>query len=369
METPAAAPPAPAGIADTEGPAGFSTTPPTLDPKVTQVYLPLAVDQDAAVRYLAQETRRPIQPESIQLLYEPAILGVATIQFLDRKKKIEFRQEQMLLTPGQGGVNGVDWNEAENLSIQTSDLRKQPAQPGPDAGPFFADAPEQANQASKLDKMSRDLSDWLYYNARLKIQGHADLELFQQPGERERDFKIRLQQAAREQRDQEVDKLKRQYEVQLDRLRDKKQEEEQELVEEKAEHAARQQQEVIGIGETVLSWVLGGRSMRGLSSAAGKRRMTARAGQEVAQTEQAIAELKEQIGELEQQLKEQSDDITMKWAHLLDDLVTEELAPRRTDVDVQMVALTWLPSWQIRYSDGEIRRTEVVAAYQLPEAG
>jgi hypothetical protein len=217
--------------------------------------------------------------------------------------------------------------------------------------------------------MRRDLTDWLYYNVRLKIQGHAGLDLFQQPGERERDFKIRLQQAAREQRDQEVDKLKRQYEVQLDRLRDKQQNEEQELVEAKAEHAARQQQEVIGIGETVLSWVLGGRSMRGLSSAASKRRMTARAGQEVAQTEQAIAELKEQIGELEQQLKEQSDDITMKWAHLLDDLVTEELAPRRTDVDVQMVALAWLPSWQIRYSDGEIRRTEVVAAYQLPEAG
>jgi hypothetical protein len=263
----------------------------------------------------------------------------------------------------------VDWNEAETLPIQPRDLRKQPVQPGPDAGPFFADAPEQANQASKLDRMRRDLADWLYYNARLKIQGHASLGIFQQPGERERDFKIRLQQVAREQRDQEVDRLKRQYEAQLDRLRARHQKEEQELAEAKAEHAARQQQEVIGIGETVLSWVLGGRSMRGLSNAASKRRMTARAGQDVTQNEQEISQLKEQMAELEQQLKEQSEDITIKWAHLLDDLVTEEVTPRRTDIDVQMVALAWLPSWQIQYGDGVLGRTEVIAAYQLPAVG
>jgi hypothetical protein len=360
IETPPAPSPAP---------AGFSATLPTLDPKVTQVYLPLAVDHVAAVRYLAQETRRQIQPESIQLLYEPAIMGVATLQFLDRKKQIEFREDRLLLTPCQEGVNGVDWNEAETLSIQPRDLRKQPVQPAPQAGPYFADAPEQASQASKLDKMRRDLADWLYYNARLKVQGHAGLGLFQQPGERERDFKIRLQQAAREQRDQEVDRLKRQYAVQLDRLRDKHQKEALELAEAQAEHAVRQQEEAIGIGETVLSWVLGGRSMRGLSNAANKRRMTARAGQEVTQTEQEIAQSKQQMAELEQQLQEQSDDITMKWANLLDDLVIEEVTPRRTDVDVQMVALAWLPSWQVRYTDGEIGRTEVVAAYQLPAVG
>jgi hypothetical protein len=126
---------------------------------------------------------------------------------------------------------------------------------------------------------------------------------------------------------------------------------------------------MIGIGETVLSWVLGGRSMRGLSTAASKRRMTARAGMSVEEAEKEIAALQEETASLEEELKEQSEAITMKWANLLDQLTTEEITPRRTDVDVQMVALGWLPSWLIRYEEGVTTRTATVAAYQLPAVG
>jgi hypothetical protein len=357
--------PAPAPAA----PAGFYPTPPTIDPNVNQVYLPLALDDQAATRSLAEQTGRQIRPESIQLVYEPAILGVATVRFADRKRQIDTLVEKMLVAPVHEGVTAVDWSDAEPLSLTVRDLRRQ-SEPGrADVGPFFADAPEQANRASKLDRMRRDLSDWLYYNARLTIQGHTELGVYQKPDERERDFKIRLQQVARERRDQEVDKVRRQVAVQLDRLNARLRKQEQSLATAQADHSARKQQEMIGIGETVLSWVLGGKSMRGLSSAASKRRMTARVGMQVEQTEQEIAELKKAVAELEEQVKEQTDEITLKWAQLIDDLTSEELTPRRTDVDVQLVALAWLPSWLIRYDDGLTTRTATIAGYQLPAVG
>jgi len=60
-------------------------------------------------------------------------------------------------------------------------------------------------------------------------------------------------------------------------------------------------------------------------------------------------------------------DITHKWADLLDELATEELHPRRTDVDVRLVALAWLPSWLITYNDGIRTKTATIAAYLPPE--
>jgi hypothetical protein len=327
------------------------------------------VEERAALRYLRQESRLQIEPQAVQLLYEPAILGVATVRFVDRKRQFDEAVEKMLLVPAHEGASGVDWDEAESLSTPARDLRKQPETTQTEQGPFFANAPDQANRGNKLDKLASDLADWLYYNTKLTLQKHDGLKLFQAPGERERDFRIRLQQAAREQRDQEVDKLKRQFALHLDRLRAKLRKEEQELAEDQAEHAARKQQEVIGIGETVLSWVFGRRSMRGLSTAASKRRMTARAGQEVSESEQEIAELQQEIAELEQQLKEQSEEITLKWANLLDEVSREEVMARRSDVDVRMVALAWLPSWHFVYGEETSLRTATIAAYQLPAVG
>ena len=80
-----------------------------------------------------------------------------------------------------------------------------------------------------------------------------------------------------------------------------------------------------------------------------------------------IADLEEEIAELEEELGAAAQDITRKWADLLDELVTEELHPRRTDVDVRLVALAWLPSWLVTYNDGIRTQTATIAAHLPPE--
>ena len=350
-------------------PVGFSANAPTLEPDVPQVYLPIVVDDQAAVRHLMQETRRNIEPQSIQLVYEPAILGLGAVRFVDRKRAIDQQTDQILLTPAPAGVSRIDWGEAETMDLRERDLLARPETVGTEQGPFFASAPEEANSTRELNSIKSALTDWLYNNCRLTIIVHEELGIYQQPGERERDFKIRLQQAAREQRDAEVDKLEDRYADQIDRLQDKLRKEERDLAAEEAEHSARKQQEVVSIGESVLSWVLGRRSTRALSTAANRRRMTSRAGQEVAESREEIEDLKRELGELEQELKAQSESITLKWAQLMDELSHQEISPRRTDVDVRTVALAWLPSWIIRYTDGGRNYTDTIAAYQLPAVG
>ncbi|GIV77663.1 MAG: hypothetical protein KatS3mg050_2057 [Litorilinea sp.] len=348
-------------------PAGFSRTPPILEPDVPQVYLPLAVGSADAVRQLTAEVARPVTLLGISLVYEPAALGVASVRFLDRKRQIDVKEEKLLLAPAGAGPVGVDWGSAEVLPLTARELLRTPGQVDPAQGPFFAPVPDSINGARELKQLARSLSDWLYYNSRLPIQVHPELEVYQMPGERQRAFLARLQQAAREARDAEVDRLEAKYATQLDRLRDKLERARREKSEKEADLAARRQHEWIGIGESILGFFLGRRSTRALSTAASRRRMTMKAGYAVEELTEEIQELEQDIQQLQEELQEQSDAITRKWANSLDQVEVEELKPRRADVEVQTVAVAWLPSWLIRYHDGLQERTAVIAAYRLPE--
>jgi hypothetical protein len=346
-------------------PAGFSPSPPALEPDLQQVYLPIEVTDSAAVSQLTGEARSALNVRNVQLIYEPAVLGAATVRFVDRKRQVDEQIEKLLLTPPSESLVGADWAKAEPLSLSLRDLLRSPARVEAEQGPFFAPAPEQANSARKLNTFAKDLAEWLYYNNRLSLTVHAELGLHQNPGERERDFKIRLQQSAREARDAEVDKVENQYATQLGRLRDKLEKKRRELIAGEAEYEARKQHEWIGIGESVLGFFLGRRSTRALSSAASRRRLTAQARVELEEGQAEVTELEKEVGEMEDELKARMDEITLKWANLLDDLTREEIAPRRSDVNVQMVALAWLPSWVIRYSDSSGERAATIAAYAL----
>lgn len=351
-------------------PAGFSAHAPSLAPEVPQVYLPIQLSEQAAVRQLSQESGQEVTIEQVQLLYEPAIVGAGEVRFSDRRRNINEVVEKVLVAPAATELHRLNWAEAEQLPVQLADLVGQPEAVPAEQGPFFGPLPDAANSARELKNVEKNLSDWLFYNTRFSLAVHPVLKLHQEAGETERGFKIRLQQAARENRDAEVDKLEDKYEKQLARLEDRLRKEQQELAADEAELSARKQEELIGVGESVLGFFLGRRrsGSRALSQIASKRRLTGQARFDLDESREEIAELQEEITKLEAELKDMADEITRKWADLLDDVTAEEIAPRRTDVNVRLVALGWLPSWLISYDDGRGSRNATIAAYPLPES-
>ncbi|MFQ5577789.1 MAG: hypothetical protein ACE5G8_12475, partial [Anaerolineae bacterium] len=360
----AAAEPAAAAAPGAAVPPGFAAAQPALDPAVNQVFLPLELSEQAAVRQAAQQTGQSLNVETVQLIYEPAIVGGATVRFVDRKRKIDEQLEKLLLAPPPGDVRGTDWADAEALPISLSDLTGGPERVGKEQGPFYAPVPEAANSARELKSITKDLADWLYYNVRLSLAAHPELGLVQRPDESDRAFKIRLQQAAREQRDAEVDKLEKSYETRLDRLEDKLRRKERQLAADESEYEARKREELLGVGESVLGFFMGRRSTRALSRAATKRRITSKAKLDIEDTKEEVEDLQAEINELETELKDAVSEITNRWVDSLETLSTEEFSPRRTDVDVRLVALAWLPSWYITHAGG---RPVTAAAYPLPQ--
>jgi hypothetical protein len=359
-----AAPPAPD---KPDIPPGFSLQPPTLSPNVAQSYLPVAIGEQAAIAQISEDVGRSIDVKAAQLVYEPALVGAATVRFVDRKRKLNEQVDKILVTPAPDDARLVEWGAAETLPLKLSNLADRPERVNAEQGPFFATVPEGVNSDHELRSINKNLSDWLYYNTRLTINVHAELDVFQKPDESERAFKVRLQQAAREKRDDEVDALEKKYDVKIDRLEQKLRKYKRDLAADEENYDARKREEVIGIGESVVSFFFGRRRTSALSTAARKRRMTSRAKQEIEETKEEVVEIQEEIAELEAELKELATEITAQWSDSLDSLQTEEIAPRRTDVQIHQTAVGWLPSWYISYDDGRALRSVTVPAYPLPE--
>lgn len=358
--------PPPAPAAQPVAPLGYAEHAPVLAPSVTPVFVPVAVGEQAATRQLSEELGQTLTVEKVELLYDSALIGAGEVRFVDRKRKLNEQLENILVLPAADEARKLDWGQAETLPLHLSDLSNSPERVAAGQGPFFGPLSEAANNAQKLKSIGTDLADWLYYNSRLTLTTHEALGLFQEPGESLRDFKIRLQQAAREQRDTEVDALEKKFETQIKRITDKLKAEERGLAEAEADYEARKQQEIVGIGESVIGFFFGRRSTRALSSAASKRRMTSKAKGKIEESQEEVEELRQEISKLEAELKAESDEITRKWDGLLENLTSEEVAPRRTDVNVKLTSLAWLPSWLITYTDGRGSHTATVVAYAQP---
>lgn len=358
-----AAPAAPSN----EPPPGFLPSQPVVKSGVTQVFLPVQIGERAAIADLEREGGSIPQDARVRLTYEPAALGAAEVHFVDRKRDVETDRSFMLVTPLPEGPGRLDWGDAEKYEFRMRDLRDEPENVQPGQGPFFKSVPPAANTATDLKKIESDLEDWLYYNARFPVKTHEELEITQRAGETEGQLVARLDMAARERRDAEVDELEDYYGKKIDAIANKLAKEEQELAQDKAEVMARRGELGASVLETAMGWFMGRRSTRGVSSGLSKYRMQGQAAADVAESEQAIARFKSDIDALQTELAARSQEIAARWEKVAQGVATVELAPRRSDVKVELVALAWLPQWLVEFEANGRTYNRTVAACAPPQ--
>ena len=92
------------------------------------------------------------------LIYEPAILGGATVRFVDRRRRIDEQVEKVLLALPPGRLSSVQWEMVEPLSFPLNDLVRSRPVGSSDSGAFFTAVPESANSACDLKEIARSLS-------------------------------------------------------------------------------------------------------------------------------------------------------------------------------------------------------------------
>jgi hypothetical protein len=331
----------------TKAPDGYSKAAPALSPDVPQVFLPLHLTQKRAVSRLEEDVGKSVKATEASLVYEPALLASATVSFVDRKRKVdEEKQVALLVPPGDLGA-AVDWENADPVDLDVGQLEEQP-----EPAAVFGPVPSELSTATKVKALAKDFASYLYAEERLNLYHNPKLKLYSEPGESEKEFKIRAQQVAREQRDAEVDKLRDKYQKKLDRLEERLSREELELADDRADYEGRKREELLSAGESVVGMlgIFGRRSSRGLSTAARKRRLTTKALSDVKESQEQIARLKAETEEMRREMEGEVEDLAGQWADVVEDLETYAVKPRRSDVNVQLVSVAWAPYWEIGYA-------------------
>jgi hypothetical protein len=352
----APAPPKPEEAPQPEIP--YETSPPGLEGRIQQVYLPLRLGESEATVEAERQAGGAINVTARHVLYVPALLGMGRVHFVKNTKalKVDEQEAFALLAQPPQGIGTVRWEQAEAIEVQPRDLLDRPE---PES--YFDDLPESINESTEMTAIRKELEDYLYRARSLTLLYNPATECYQKPEEDARAFRMRVSHAARELRDEEVDELEDRQERKIDTLEDRLRSAKVAL--EKKEISARQRKQdaLITAGETVLGLFAGRR--RSISSAARKisRATTTRADIEAA--EEKVADIMEDIEALERELKEETDAIVARWEKSLETFEEVAVTPRRADIEVNLFALAWVPYWYVVYRTGSITQTASVPAY------
>jgi hypothetical protein len=236
---------------------------------------------------------------------------------------------------------GPDWSTALEL----------PAPPDAvDAAPgaaTFAPLPRAAGHAGTAKEWQRALADALYRRTEVRLFECKRLRLVSKPGESERDFRIRIAEGARADRDAKVDALREKYATQLAALEDRVRRAEQAVAREKDQASSQRMTAAVSVGTTLLSAFLGrkvtrtamgdaARSVRGFDRAA-------KQGRDVDRAEDSLETLRARRAELEVALAADVAALEAKLDPSAETLATVTVRPRKSDVDVASVVILWRP--------------------------
>jgi hypothetical protein len=287
---------------------------------------------------------RAAQPADATLVYQPAILGAAQVRFSD--KKIDTTRDLTLLAPLSDGVVAVEWENSAAVELAIEDLEKSPEE-----GAQFSELPGPASKAKSYGKWEKDMAAWLYRSQKVELFRSPSLEQTSNPGESERDFRVRLQLAARERRDEALERLRQKYAPKIAALEERKRRAQQ-AVEREAEQARGQKmQTAISFGATLLSSFMGRKaiSMTSLGRATTAVRGVGRSmkeSQDVGRAEETVAAVDAQMADLDAQFKEETTTIETSGDPQTETLETTVVKPTKANITIKLLSLAWTPYWR-----------------------
>ncbi len=314
----AAATPAPAAPPAARSTAASTGGRPVVPPDVPQAWLPAR--------------------QAGEVTWHPAILGVAQVRFTDTKAKGDYMKDGVFLTPIHDDAIPVEWEECTEIEFDANRLEREPA-PG-----TYQPLPAAATKAKSYAGWQKDLVTWIYGHQCLNIYSSSSLRMTSQPGESEREFRIRLQQGLREQRDAAVEKLRAKYAPKIATLQDRLMRAQQAVQREREEARADTMNAAFDIGASVFGAMFGRRKLTTAAKSAmrGAGRYSKQSG-DLARAEETLEAVAGQLDALEQQFHEEVAAVQGQLDAANEPLETVGIKPKKANVQVRLLTLAWAP--------------------------
>jgi hypothetical protein len=316
-----------------------STARPVVPPGVPEFFVP----------------RRAHPQAGESLLYRPALLGVARLHYAERRAGIDYWETLALLQQIGEAMPAEPWNDSEPFDDCVPELDKTP-----EAGARFAPLPAELARAKSYPDWTKALKSFLYRERTLRVWNCLALKEWSRAGETEREFRLRLVQASREERDKNVEALRAKYAPKQAALQEKIRLAYERLEKEQSQASRSTLDAGISITTSVLGALLGRKRITktSMTRAGTAAKAASRAAQQRGDASQAAGAL--------ETLRQRHDDLQAKFQDEIEKLDTalrpealvlepSPLRPKKTDITVERVVLAWMP-----HQVGADGRTEAV---------
>jgi hypothetical protein len=311
-------------------PARAETSPPVLPPGIQQFFVPRSAISG------------PGAAGSKTVHYTPVVVGAARVGFSDSKLGIDEMRDVVYVAPLGDGAIALDWADATRLEIAASDLRDSA-----EAGATFDAVPAAGLKARSYVTWSKDFARWLAQSEKLELMRHRDLRLTSKPGESERDFSVRLQEAQRAARDVALDKIRKKYGAKQAQVAEQLRRAEASVERESAQASQQRLQTGLSMGATILGAIFGRKAIgagtlgRATTAARGVGR-TMKEAEDIKRASENVEAVRARARVLEEEVLAETQKITDGSGPAAIERVS--LAPKRGQVSVQLVGLGWRPS-------------------------
>ncbi len=321
-------------------------------PQVVPTLLHRVPDEAAAAP--AKSAQRPLlpaaagesflpAPPNVQVpRYRPALLAECTLHYSNRQANVDTWKTITLLAPLDEDSTARPWEHAEPYPNGFADVEPEPA---PRA--TFGEPPAACLKAASYPRWEKMLKTELYRQHPLEVLRCTELKLVSDPGETENAFRGRLRNALREQRDVEVEKLRRKYAPKLARLEERIRTAEQRVQREESQYREQQTQAAVSVGATVLGALFGRKlaSRGNVGRAASTLRRAGRVNrekQDIARAEETLQARAEELQDMEAEFQEALEAVrTGDGADELE-LTTVTVRPRKSDIAVDRFSFVWM---------------------------
>ncbi|MFO0833083.1 MAG: hypothetical protein U0637_14725 [Phycisphaerales bacterium] len=303
---------------------------PVLPPDVPQYFVPLRGRGQAGAT----------------VAYEPRVLGFTQVHFLDKKLNVDESVAVAVSAAFGSGPVPIDWDAGERVDLTDKDVEREPVD-----GAVFGPLPAEAGKARSYAEWGKKLADSLFRSQELTLLRSPSLEATSKPGETEKDLRVRLVQAAREDRDAFSEKLRAKYAGKISAVEDRIRRSQQALDVQKSQATQSKVNTALSIGAAILGGFLGRKTISAgnIGKAATAMRAGSRAYQEsgdVGRAEENVQALQQQLADLQAQFQAEVDAYASRVDPATETFEKITVRPKKTDIRVDAVVLAWTPAWK-----------------------
>ncbi|HEY7696165.1 MAG TPA: DUF87 domain-containing protein [Nitrososphaeraceae archaeon] len=299
---------------------------PTISPSISQYFIPI--------------NKHAVDIENI--VYHPYILGGATLTFSQKQSGMDLVKDVVFITPVTDNAVPVEWQNAQEIDLKFSEILKDPAK----ENSLFVQPPPVVNKIEKYDDWKKDFILWLSQNNKITLYKDPLTQSLSRPGESEKEFRLRIGQKVREDRDESADILRKKYAPRLAAIEEKIRRAKQKMNIENDQVKQQNIQTAISIGTSLLGAFMGRKRTSNLARGISRSMKEKKDAQ---YAKESLESLNQQLLNIQSEFDSEVSSLNTKL-NQQDDLETILFKPNKNDISIKLLSLVWYPSGQDTFS-------------------